>query len=201
MTTTWDFSDSFKEGVWLAGFYRFFWKLGDMPGRFLIFAAGSTREQASNDPLDFIDVPGQGIVNTRQENPWDIAGYLYQEFWHAEGDPSRKAAFYLHGAGGPDNPQFAQWNIMAAVQAFGPMASRPHDRMGVSGWYNGLSDNFIELTFDEGIFLRDTWGFELYYNFEINKWLHLSPDLQLIMNENKGDNFAIIPGIRLVMDF
>jgi hypothetical protein len=38
---------------------------------------------------------------------------------------------------------------------------------------------------------------ERYHNFEINPWLHLTSDLQLVQN----DNFAVIPGIRLVVDF
>jgi len=49
--------------------------------------------------------------------------------------------------------------------------------------------------------LRDAWGVELYYNIAINKWLHLTPDLQLIRNEREDDDFVVIPGIRLVMDF
>ena len=73
--------------------------------------------------------------------------------------------------------------------------------MGVSGWYASITDDYKDFTDDIGIPLRDTWGFELYYNVEINKWLHLTPDLQLIENQNEGDNFAIIPGMRLVTDF
>jgi hypothetical protein len=42
-------------------------------------------------------------------------------------------------------------------------------------------------------------GVEIYYNFEINKWLHLTPDLQIVQNEY--EDVAVIPGIRLVMDF
>ena len=80
------------------------------------------------------------------------------------------------------------------------MKSRPHDRMGVAGWKNWLSDNFKDLV-SPVIELRDTWGFELYYNIAINQWLHLSPDLQFIQNERKGDDLAVIPGVRLVMDF
>jgi hypothetical protein len=45
------------------------------------------------------------------------------------------------------------------------------------------------------------WGFELYYNIAINKWMHLTSDLQLVKNEHKGDDLAVIPGIRLVIDF
>jgi len=81
------------------------------------------------------------------------------------------------------------------------MASRPGDRMGVAGWVNGLSNNF---RFDVSpvVAIRDyTWGVELYYNVELNKWLHLTPDLQFVKNERAGDDLAVIPGIRLVMDF
>jgi len=80
------------------------------------------------------------------------------------------------------------------------MKSRPHDRMGVAGWKNWLSDEFKDLV-SPVIELRDTWGFEPYYNIAINQWLHLSPDLQFIQNERKGDDLAVIPGVRLVMDF
>jgi porin len=200
VTTSWDFSGSFDDGVWIAAFHRFLYKLDDKPGYFMVFAGGSTRDQASNDPHDFVIIPGQGIVDTEEKKPWDVAAYIYQVFWQAENDPNRKATLLIGGTGGPDNPQFAQWNIFGAVEAFGPMASRPHDRMGVSGWYNGLSDDFIDLT-SLVTSLDDTWGVELYYNFEINKWLHLTPDIQVAQNEREADDIAIIAGVRLVIDF
>jgi porin len=192
--------DSFDEGVWLAAFHRFFWKLEDKTGYFMVFAAGSTRDQASNDPRDWTVIPGQGIESTKEDKPWDIAAYIYQVFWQAEDDPNRKAAILLGGTAGPDDPQFAQYNFIAAVEAYGPIASRPHDRMGVAGWKSWLSDDFEDLV-SPVIRLRDTWGVELYYNIEINPWLHVTADLQLIENENKGDDLAIIPGVRAVIDF
>ena len=94
----------------------------------------------------------------------------------------------------------AQYNFFTSVESYGPMASRPHDRMGVSGWYNWFSGNFTDLV-EPVADLRDTWGFEFYYNVEINKWLHLTADLQLLENEWKGDDMAVVPGARLVMDF
>jgi len=201
VSTSWgSISDSFEDGVWLAAFHRFFWELDGKMGYVMVFAGGSTREQASNDPLDFVPIPGQGIENTEQKNPWDVAAYLYQVFWQAQGNPNRKATLLIGGTGGPDNPQFAQWHVFAAVEAFGLMTSRPDDRMGVSGYYNGLSGNFKDLV-SPLIDLRDTWGIEFYYNFAINKWLHLSADLQLIRNERAADDFAVIPGVRLVIDF
>ena len=198
VTTSWSIDDSFDD-VWIAAFHRFFWKLEDKTGYFMLFAAGSTRDQPSNEPRDFIFHPGQGIVSDDEDNPWDIAAYVYQVFWQAEDDPNRKASILIGGTGGPDNPQFAQWNFIAAVEAYGPIASRPHDRMGVAGWKNWLSDNYKDLL-SPVIGLRDTWGVEAYYNVEINPWLHLTANIQVIRNEVRGDSVAVVPGVRLVMD-
>ena len=161
VTTEWgNLSDSFEEGVWMAAFHRFFWKLDDKPGYFMVFGGYSTRDQASNDGGDFDFIPGQGIESTDEENPWDIALYISQDFWQAQGDPKRKATILIGGTMGPDNPQFAQYNFFTAVEAYGLFKSRPHDRMGVAGWKNWLSDNFKDLV-SPVVDLRDTYGFEL----------------------------------------
>jgi porin len=205
VTTTWEFSDSFKHGVWIAAFHRFLYKIDDKPGYFMLFAGGSTREQVSVESLDFVFKPGAGVtVTDREKKPWNVAAYISQVFWQAEKDPNRKATILIGGTVGPDDPQFAQYNFFTSLEAFGPMASRPKDRMGLSFWYNWLADGFVDTLSNlpvDPIRLRDLWGFELYYNIEINKWLHLTPDLQIVENEFKGDNVAIIPGIRMVMDF
>jgi porin len=197
-------TDSFDDGVWIAVFQRLFWKLEDKPGYVMIFAAGSTRDQPSNDPRDWTTIPGSdpgdGIVSTKEDKPWDIALYLSQVLWQAEDDPTRKATILIGGTAGPDDPQFAQYNIFSSLEAYGPMASRPHDRMGVSFWYNWLANNYKQLVRPVAN-LRDLYGFEIYYNVEINKWLHVTPDLQVIKNEFNGDDFAIVPGIRAVIDF
>ncbi|MGD9018423.1 MAG: carbohydrate porin [Desulfobacterales bacterium] len=200
VTTNWgSVSDSFDD-VWMAAFHRFFWKLDDKPGYFMVFGGFSTRDQASNDPRDHITIPGQGIESTDEKEPWNIALYLSQDFWNEEGDPSRKATLLIGGTVGPDDPQFAQYSFFTAVEAYGPMASRPHDRMGVGGWYTWLSDNYKDLV-SPVVDLRDIYGFEFYYNFAITPWAHLTADLQLIENEFEEDDFAVIPGVRLVIDF
>jgi porin len=127
---------------------------------------------------------------------------LYQVFWQDADNDKRFAQFFVGGSLADDNPSFSRWDIFGSVQAFGPLASRPNDRMGLAGWYNALADDFDDTVSSiPGLSLRDTWGFEVYYNIEINPWLHLTPDLQLVMNENNGDDLAVIPGIRAVIDF
>ncbi len=98
--------------------------MDDKPGYLMIFGGYSTKEQASNDPHDFINVPGQGIESTEKKNPWDIALYFVQDVWQDKGDPTRKATMFIGGTMGPDNPQFAQWNLFANIQGFGLNESR-----------------------------------------------------------------------------
>ncbi len=202
VSTSWgSLSDSFDEGAWLGAFHRFLWKTDNKPGYFMVFVAGSTADQTSNDshPV-FVYIPGQGIENTDTAKPWNVALYLSQELWQAEGNPGRKVTFLTGGTVGPDDPQFAQFNFFANVETFGLMDSRPHDRMGVAGWWNGLSPNYKDLVSPVAD-LRNPYGFEVYYNFAINKWLHLTADLQLAKNEWADDDVAVIPGVRLVIDF
>jgi porin len=203
-STSWNsVSDSFDDGTWYAAFHRFIWTTEEENmGYFMLFAGTSTRKQASNDPHDFVNVPGQGIVNTDDdERPWDIAAYIYQDFWQAPDEPTRKANFMIGGTGGSKNPQFAHWNIFGNVEVTGLMESRPADRMGFGAFYNALSDNFTDLLDEADIHLRDQWGYEVYYNYEVNKWLHVSPDLQVVKNERSGDSTAVIAGLRVVIDF
>lgn len=196
-------SDAFDDGVFMAGFHRFFWDWDDKMGYFMVFIGGSTRSQPSNDPNDIVIIPGQGGPTTARKNPWDVALYLYQDIWQAEDNPNRKATLLLGGTVGPDNPQFAEWNLFASLEAFGLIESRPNDRMGVAWWYNGLSNNFKDVVNASPVpvDLRDLWGVEIYYNLALTQWAHVSADLQLVENERVGNDLAVIAGGRLVVDF
>ena len=198
----WDVSDSFDEGVWLAGFQRFFWELDDNMGYFMIFGGYSTKDQASNDPNDFVVIPGQGVESTKSKNPWDIALYIYQDIWQDENNANRKANIFLGGTLGPDDPQIAQWNFFAVAEMYGLIESRPNDRMGVGGWWNQITSGVADLSSLAGQDLhRNMWGLEAYYNVELVPSVHFTADAQLLRNENKDDNLAIVLGGRLVIDF
>jgi porin len=200
VATSWgSLDDSFNDGVFLAAFHRFFWEMDQKMGYFMVFAGGSTKDEASNDPHDIVFKPGVGAVDTQTHKPWDVAFYLYQDIWQDPNDPSRKANIMLGGTAGPDNPQFAQYHAFANVEIYGLMAARPKDRIGASVYWNGLSNHFKDLVEDVEE-LQDPWGLEFYYSYELTPWAHITADLQLAENEFKDDDIAIIPGIRVVID-
>ena len=70
----------------------------------------------------------------------------------------------------------------------------------MAGWYYGLSDNFKE-QLSPVLEITDTWGFEIYYNFEITPWFHVTPDIQIVQSQREEDDIAVILGVRGVIDF
>jgi porin len=50
---------------------------------------------------------------------------------------------------------------------------------------------------------RDETLLELFYRVEIAKAISITPDLQLVFDpaNNPGDDFVVVPGIRLLIEF
>jgi porin len=205
----WDISDSFSDGVGLMGLFRVFWDWGDKMGYAAVLASGSTKEYSSIDRIDW-EPPFPGFPEiiapspvTEEGNPWQVSPFLYQELWRGDdgAEHERKAYLWLTGALSDKAPSFARWSVLATVEARGPLASRPMDRMGLAGWYVAWNDVFKDELRFLGASPRNVFGFELYYNLAINRWLRLTADLQLVQNLSKADDFAVIPGARLVLEF
>ena len=209
---SWDMSDSFSDGVGIMLFHRFVYNTEKL-GYVYVGAGGSTKDYASTDPVDWgfnplsrLITPEGDPVLTKEKKPWDVAVYAYQVLWQEQGVKSsgtgRRVQMFVGGSVGDDNPSFADWDVFANVQAFGVFDSRPNDRMGFAAHYYHMADDLVELGDDFGLNLsEDVWTTELYYNYQINPWLHLSPNVQYAQNENDDDDPAVIIGARLVIDF
>ena len=96
-TTNGQLADSFED-VWVAAFHRFLWRIDNKPGYLMLFAGASTADQVTNIELDHVKIPGAPgteyivpTVESDEEKPWDVAVYYHQDFWQAQGDPSRRA--------------------------------------------------------------------------------------------------------------
>jgi porin len=197
-STNSNWSSSWDDGVGLVGFFRQSFKLDDKDGYALFVIGGSTREYNSLDPTDWDVIPGEGLGDTETHKPIDFAAYWYQVLW--QGSNKSDVHMLIGGTVADDNPSFSDATCFGSLEAFGVLGSRPRDRMGVSAWYTHVTSNVKDLTDDLGLDYGNIWGSELYYNYELTPWSHLTADLQLLQNANNEDDLAVVTGLRLVID-
>ena len=123
------------------------------------------------------------FLYTSPEDPNQGFG-LFGGFGWSNGVMNPVAEFYDFGVGGK-----------------GLVPKRPHDRYGVGYYYLNVSNDFPAL-----LRANAEQGIEMFYNIEVFPWLHLTPDLQLIVDPG-GDtgaharNPAIVYGLRMQMSF
>jgi porin len=210
VSTSWDIDDSFNDGVGFLGAWRFFWDLGDLPGNIIVAAGGATKGYQSMEASPFTTIHGWDTMDLilmlpslsdNTKKPWAAVSYVYQELWRGDKDGKRKLYLIVGGSMADKNPSFARWNTFGSIEAIGPLSIRPADRMGFAGWYTAVNDDVKDLLGLVGVDVGDSWGLEFYYNLEINRWLHITGDLQLLQNANKRDDVAVVPGVRFVIDF
>jgi porin len=200
--TTWSMDGAFSDGAGYLAFHRFTYDVSDLPGYLYLDVGYSTKKYVSTDENAWVVLPGQEIESTDEKHPWGVAGYVSQYLWQKEGNDKRFVEFFGGGSIADDNPSLADWDVFASVQGHGFFDSRPKDRAGFAAHYNHMADDFVNLvsslpTEDLG---SEVWTTELYYNYEINPWLHVTPNLQYNQNENESDDPALIVGLRLVVE-
>jgi porin len=116
-------------------------------------------------------------VYTKADDPTQGIG-LFGRFGWARNDVNPVEQYYSIGLGGK-----------------GLIPTRAKDQYGVGYYVIGLSDNLQPIVSQES-------GVEMYYNFEITPWLHISPDMQVIMMPGGNDNYdtAVVWGLRMQMN-
>lgn len=199
-STTTGISDMFDDGTAFLGMWRFFFEKDGMPGSLMFAAGGSTRDYRSLDRSDWGFVPGVGVFGKEKDEAYSAAVYYDQVCWQSTTDPKKHARFYSGWSVSDGDPSFGRSGGFASIEGWGIVPDREKDRMGFGGFYNQLSSDFKRLA-SPFVRLENLWGIEMYYNAEISKWMHITGDIQLVNNQNRSDNTAVILGVRAVIDF
>jgi porin len=200
-TTTSGFTDLFDDGTAILGLWRFFFDVDGKPGSLLFAGGTSSRDYDSLARSDWGFVPGVGLTGKKKDDTWTTCVYYDQIFWQAPGYDKKNLRLYTGWSLSDGNPSFGRWGGFASIEGWGLVPNREKDRMGIGGFYNQLSSDLKNLTSIVGINLRNIWGAEFYYNAEVSPWFHLTPNIQLVSNQNESDSTAVILGLRTVMNF
>lgn len=128
------------------------------------------------------------------ESPDNIA--LYANFdqwvWNESGDPQQGLGVFGRFGWARADVNPVEFFYSAGVSDTGLIPKRDKDVLGIGFFHASLSDNL------PAVFAQET-GVECYYSIEIAPWLHISPDLQIIVDPGGTDRYdtSIVYGIRM----
>ncbi len=202
-------------GLTLLGLYRFFFDVKEMPGMLTFVAATNTGSyETLEENIWEVPITGplgrrtfifdvDGVVEVPERGPWTGLATYEQIVWQAGAKGERNVRFYATGALADQNPSFANWQFAGQLVATGLFKSRPLDKFGIGGFYTDVNSRVKNTAQDEPLLpdINDYSGLEIYYSAAITPAIHLTGDIQFVDNPVAAHDTAIIPGVRLVMDF
>lgn len=197
------FDNLFGDGAVILGLWRFFYDVGGLAGNSTIFGNYSTKTFKTLDPSGWVIIPGVGVDIADVEGTW-MVGYAFdQMLWADASNPSRNVGLSGQFTVTDGNPSPFKWTASVALEING-VASRDEDSIGVGFFYQGLSDDFIDLVdvaTQGAVELEDAAGLEVYYKMQLAPWLALTADLQVIDTNVKSDDTAVIGALRTNIKF
>ena len=102
-------------------------------------------------------------------------------------------------------PEFLMETLIQSSGFFGiglggysQLAGRDYDRFGIGWYYTGLSDEVCPVL---SALLDDGQGVEMFYDIAVSKDLRLTLDLQIVDPNAVATDWALVPGIRIRIEF
>jgi porin len=202
LPTDWNFDTLFKDATSLAAEFRIGIHLFGRPGHQLVGFAWTDKDSVQLDQR--ILVPGNrrnGIDLEKKSDTWAVY-YNFDQHLYVDDDDDKQGVgvFGRFGAGDPDtNP--IEWFASVGFGGVGLIPTRRRDTYGIGYYFTGLNDHLgnrsiLNRDLDR---LQDGHGFEVFYNFEVVPWLHVSPDLQVVEAGLKRRDTAVLVGGRVLL--
>ncbi|MCK6456036.1 MAG: carbohydrate porin [Phycisphaerae bacterium] len=135
----------------------------------------------------------------RRPDDWGLY-YNFDQYLHTEADDATQG-FGVFGrfgwSTGESNPVEQFYSL--GVGGRGSIPTRDRDTWGIGYYHVNVSDDLPEL-----LDMHSEQGVELYYNIEVTPWLHISPDVQVLIDPGAGfddRDVALVYGLRAQMSF
>lgn len=171
------------------------------PGHQGIYGTYSTGKYRSLDPTIYFD-PIEGIViaQERETDAWSLAYNFDQALWVSRCDQGKQWGVFGNAGIADDNPSIVNWFISGGISGTNPSRNRPADTFGLGFYHIGVSGELKDLA-PVLLPLRDETGLEWYYNYAVNPWFNITPDLQIIEPFRERSEGSLIAGVRAQIRF
>ena len=193
------FDELFEEGAAMSAELRLPTCFFDMPGHQLFGGTWSSRNFVSLGQDPRIILPDVPIA--RQDGSWSLY-YNFDQYVSLYTDAPTTGWGVFGRAGIADD----QANPLAYFLSIGiggnsPLCGREADRIGIGYYYAGTSDEIGPILQATVGPIGDGQGVELFYNYEVTPWFHLTPDLQVLDPAREAVDTALVLGLRGKIDF
>ncbi|HEY1269756.1 MAG TPA: carbohydrate porin [Candidatus Binatia bacterium] len=203
--TTGDLDKLFRHGVLLSGTLKLSVAPAGLPGHQNVGVNWNSRKFTSIDPSSLANIPGTGIVTGKESGTWALWYTFDQYLLVSRSDPDIGLGIFGIAGISDGNPNPVRWNMTLGVGGNGLIPGRERDTFGGGYFRIGLSSDFKDLLSGPlappGLAQRDEQGGEFFYNAELTPWCHLTGDLQIVAPSTKRLQTAVLPGVRLKVDF
>jgi porin len=144
-------------------------------------------------------ITGGGVgALSKASNDW-CAYYDFDQYVYTiDAAKNRGFGFFGRVGFGDGNVNPVQEFYSGGIGGKGVIPSRENDTFGIGYYYMGISDQLQPILARR---VRDEQGVELFYNFALTNWMHLSPDLQVISPTQGHVDTTCVIGVRLKIDF
>ncbi len=169
--------------------------------------ANGTYTALNQDPRTIIgSIIGRTSLD-KEQGSWAFVHNFDQYLYTEKGDPSQGFGIFgrIGVADKTTNPMWQFYSI--GFGGKGAIPTRDKDQWGIGYYYLKFSNDLAKIIRDR-ISLDHEQGVELFYNIEVLPWLHITPNLQIIMPSRKGPaapnkdiDTSVVAGFRLKIDF
>jgi porin len=198
-TRTSGFEDLFEEGVVLTAEARLPTQFFNLPGHQLFGGSWSSRDyvEIGQDPRVLLP----NVPFAQQAGSWALYWNFDQYLVTYCDDPSLGWGVFGRAAVADDSTNPIDWFLSFGIGGNSPIRCRHQDTFGVGWFIASANDNFgpiLQATIGP---IDDAQCIELFYNYEIAPWCHLTADAQYIDPAAKQFDDSVVVGARLNVDF
>jgi porin len=166
------------DGPILAGEGRVRTDFFGLTGHQLVGALYSWKRYTSLDQrLGFV-IENRALVP--RTGTWAVYYNFDQYFYQPDKSKDQGVGVFGRFGASRGDPVPVQYFYSIGVGSKGPIECRPFDQTGIGYFYSSINNPTLQLPFSTREFLRDEWGFEVYYNIALTPWLLLTPDIQVV---------------------
>jgi porin len=205
------FDDVFDGGTAYSAEFRLAVEVFGLPGHHLVAAGYSTKAMTLLDQdlrLLLLEYLQTGQATPKQtDGAWCVYYNFDQYLLVEEDDPTQGfGVFGRFGFADRDTNPIGRFYSLG-LGGKGILPGRDRDTFGIGYYYLEGNDRVIDslgavvVGGKRPLALDDAQGLEIFYNFEITPWLHLTPDFQIIKPSIKAHDTAYVLGFRLRIDF